>query len=50
MAQGASFGASSGTPQTAVGIVTAIRAKRMTATDAVKASFTRAEAMKHLNV
>lgn len=36
-------------PQTAAGIVAAIREKRLTATDAVKASLARAEAMKHLN-
>ncbi|MGV3634366.1 MAG: indoleacetamide hydrolase [Pseudorhodoplanes sp.] len=42
-------GPSSGLPQTAPGIVAAIRDKRLTATDAVKAALARAEAMKHLN-
>lgn len=36
-------------PQTASAIVAAIREKRMTATDAVKAALARAEQMKHLN-
>ena len=45
MAQGTSAGA----PQTAAGIVAAIREKRMTATDAVKAALARADQMKHLN-
>jgi Asp-tRNA(Asn)/Glu-tRNA(Gln) amidotransferase A subunit family amidase len=37
------------TPETATAIVAAIREKRMTATDAVKAALARAEQMKHLN-
>ena len=36
-------------PQNAAAIVAAIRDKRMTATDAVKAALARAEQMKHLN-
>jgi mandelamide amidase len=42
-------GASAGTLQTAASIVAAIREKRLTATDAVKAALARAEQMKHLN-
>ncbi|MGD9922738.1 MAG: indoleacetamide hydrolase [Pseudorhodoplanes sp.] len=40
---------SSGAPQSAAAIVAAIREKRMTATDAVKAALARAEQMKHLD-
>ena len=45
MAQGTSAAAA----QSAADIVAAIRAKRLTATDVVKAALARADAMKHLN-